>query len=176
MHYVFCFKFLFIWLHQVLISVRKIFSCGIPDLVPWPRMEPRAPCIGSLWSISHCTIGEVPVHYVSYVWARSFTQKKKMDTEKQKLRMLRFGLHLFPHTPELTTCLLIAPPAQGFFQGHIFMLERPTWYSVTLEYSSPWWVRDEGKKMMEEFSGRVLEGGRRERHRKNGCAHTAILK
>ena len=55
----------------------------------------------------------------------------QMDTEKQTLRMLRLGLHLFPHTPELTTCLLIAPPAQGFFQGHIFILERPTGYSVT---------------------------------------------
>ena len=76
--------------------------------------------------------------------------------------MLRFGLHLSPHTPELTTCLLIGLPAQGFSQGHIFMLERSTGYSVTPEYPSPWRVGDEGRKMMEEFSGRVLEGGRRE--------------
>lgn len=81
------------------------------------------------------------------------TEKKKMDTEKQKLRMLRFGLHLFPHTPELTTCLLVPLQPKAFFQGHIFMLERPAWYSVTLEYSSPWWVRDEGKKMMEDSQG-----------------------
>ena len=49
--------YLFIWLPLVLVTAYGIFgsgmqtlSCGMWDLVPWPGIEPRAPCIGSVES------------------------------------------------------------------------------------------------------------------------------
>ena len=60
--------YLFIWLHQVfvflfcfwfvcLVAACRILGCGIWDLVPWLRIEPRVPCIGSM---------------ESYHWTRKF--------------------------------------------------------------------------------------------------------
>ena len=37
--------FLFIWLHRVLVAAFKMFSCGMWDLVPWPRIEPGPPAL-----------------------------------------------------------------------------------------------------------------------------------
>ena len=49
--------YLFIWLHLVFIALYGIFgcgmwtlSCGMLDLVSWPGIEPRAPCIESMES------------------------------------------------------------------------------------------------------------------------------
>ena len=61
-------KYLFIWLHWVLVTPCGIFnlcrimrtlSCGRWDLVPWPGIEPRPPALG-VWSFSHWTTREVP--------------------------------------------------------------------------------------------------------------------
>ena len=35
------------------------FSCGLWNLVPWPRIEPEVPALGA-WSLSHWTVREVP--------------------------------------------------------------------------------------------------------------------
>ena len=43
----------------VLVEVRGIFSCGMRDLVPRPRMELRPPALGA-WSLIHWTTREVP--------------------------------------------------------------------------------------------------------------------
>ena len=69
-------KYLFIWLHQVLVAAPKIyffqylgllifvvackiFSCSMMwDLVPWPEIEPRPPALG-MRSLSHWTTREV---------------------------------------------------------------------------------------------------------------------
>ena len=42
------YKYIFIWLHPVLVAACRIFSCSMGDLVPWPGMELRPPCTGSL--------------------------------------------------------------------------------------------------------------------------------
>ena len=64
----FFFWYLFIWLHRVLVVVRKtfslyrgmrIFSCSVWDLVPQPGIEPGAPALGA-WSLSYWTTREVP--------------------------------------------------------------------------------------------------------------------
>ena len=34
-------------------------SCGMRDLVPWPRVEPRLPALGA-WSLNQWTTSEVP--------------------------------------------------------------------------------------------------------------------
>ena len=59
------FLYLFIWLCQVLVAKHGIFrcgmwtlSCGMWDLVPWPRIEPR-PCTLGTQSPSHRTTKEV---------------------------------------------------------------------------------------------------------------------
>ena len=55
---------IFVWLHLVFITARRIFSCGVwtlscsmQDLVPWPRIEPRPPALGAQ-SPSHWTTRE----------------------------------------------------------------------------------------------------------------------
>ena len=37
--------YVFIWLCWVFVPAHRIFSCGMWDLVPWPAIEPGAPCI-----------------------------------------------------------------------------------------------------------------------------------
>ena len=58
---------LFIWLHQVLVTACKIFSCGLWslnysmwNLVSLTGMEPGPPALGA-WSLIHWTSREVPV-------------------------------------------------------------------------------------------------------------------
>ena len=58
------FIFVFIWLCCVLVAACGIFSCGIRtfscgiwDLVPWPRIESRPPALGAQ-SLSHWAPGE----------------------------------------------------------------------------------------------------------------------
>ena len=62
---------------------------------------------------------------------------KKMDTEKQSLRTLRFGLCAFPHTPELTTASLLPLQPKALSKDIPLCLEGSTGYSVTPEYP-PW--------------------------------------
>lgn len=52
------FIYLFIWLYRVSVAALWIFSCStwmvscvMPDLVPWPGIEPRPPALGA-WSLS----------------------------------------------------------------------------------------------------------------------------
>ena len=47
------------WLHRVLVVARRIFSCGMWDLVPRPGIEPAAPALGAR-SLTHWTTREVP--------------------------------------------------------------------------------------------------------------------
>ena len=61
------FVYLFIWLYQVLVTARKIFSCGLWilnysmwNLVSLTGVEPWPPALGA-WSLSHWTSREVPV-------------------------------------------------------------------------------------------------------------------
>ena len=49
----------FIWLHQVLVAASRIFSCGMQDLVLWPRIKPRPTVLGE-WNLSHWTTTKVP--------------------------------------------------------------------------------------------------------------------
>ena len=60
---------LFIWLHQISAVASRIFSCGMWTVNPWlwlvgfsslTRDQTWAPCIGSVWNLSHWTTGEVP--------------------------------------------------------------------------------------------------------------------
>ena len=62
----FLFKYLFIWLWQVLVTARGVFSCGMRtlnccmrDLVAWPGIEPRTRALGAQ-SLSPWTSREVP--------------------------------------------------------------------------------------------------------------------
>ena len=48
-----------IWLCQILVVTRGIFSCDLWDLVPWPEIEPRPSALGT-WSPSHWTTREIP--------------------------------------------------------------------------------------------------------------------
>lgn len=122
MHYVFCFKFLFIWLHQVLISVRKIFSCGIPDPSSLTKDGTPGPLHWKFVGISHCTIGKF-LFIMFHMYEQGPSHRKKNGYRKTEIEDAKIWSSSLPtFTPELTTCLLIAPPAQGFFQGHIFML------------------------------------------------------
>ena len=59
----FIYFYSFIWLHKVLVVACRIFSCGMWDQVPWPRIEPRPPVLGAQ-SPSHWTNMEVPYLYV----------------------------------------------------------------------------------------------------------------
>ena len=49
----------FMSLSQVLVAASRIFSgreqilgCGMWDVVPWPGVKPRPPCIGELWVLA----------------------------------------------------------------------------------------------------------------------------
>ena len=53
-------KYLFIWLHQVLIVARRVFSCGMRDLVPRSGVKPGPHALGS-WSISQWPTREAPL-------------------------------------------------------------------------------------------------------------------
>ena len=56
-------KYLFIWLHWVLIAACRIFSCRMRDmwdLVPWSGIEPGSPTLG-VQSLGHWTTREVPL-------------------------------------------------------------------------------------------------------------------
>ena len=79
-----------------------------------------------------------------------------MDTEKQCLRIPRFGFRPLSHTPELTTCLLNVPP--------VSLMSKALARDISLCLGGINWlgVGDEGRKMIEEFSRSVLEGGERE--------------
>ena len=62
----FLFKYLFIWLCQVLVTACGVFSCGMRtlnccmwDLVPWPGIEPRTLALGAQ-SVSQWPTREVP--------------------------------------------------------------------------------------------------------------------
>ena len=44
------------WLHQFLVAIRIVFSCGMWGLVP--GIQPRPPALGA-WSLSHWTPREV---------------------------------------------------------------------------------------------------------------------
>ena len=57
------FKYLFMWLLQVLVTARRIFDlccgiwtlqCSMWDLVPWSGIKPGPPTLG-VWSLSHWT-------------------------------------------------------------------------------------------------------------------------
>ena len=51
--------YLFIWLRRVLVEACGTFSCGMPDLVPWPGIEPRSLVLG-VRSLNCWTTREVP--------------------------------------------------------------------------------------------------------------------
>ena len=57
----FCFNYLSIWLHWVLVMVHRIFDlcCGVWDLVPQTGIEPRPPALGSQ-SLSYRPPGKSP--------------------------------------------------------------------------------------------------------------------
>ena len=57
---IFCFLYLFIWLHCVFSWGMRTLSCGMWDLVPWPGIKPGPPELAA-WSRSHWTTREVPV-------------------------------------------------------------------------------------------------------------------
>ena len=65
----------------VLVAAGVIFSCclgtlscGMWDLVPWPRIEPRPLALGA-WSPSHCTTREVPPCFF-WAWYKSGTHQQ----------------------------------------------------------------------------------------------------
>ena len=51
---------LFIWLHWILRAACGIFSCGIWDLAPQPRIQLRPPALGAQ-SLSHWVTREIPL-------------------------------------------------------------------------------------------------------------------
>ena len=68
-HKLLCFfKYLFIWLCQVLVEACKVFGCGMWDLfiVPWSGIKSRHPALGA-WSLSHWTPRGVPINYCCHV-------------------------------------------------------------------------------------------------------------
>ena len=64
-------NYLFIWLQQVLVVARRIFSCSLWDLVPWPGIEPQAPCIGSS-EFSHWATRKIPSLPIFKNWSIIF--------------------------------------------------------------------------------------------------------
>ena len=56
MHFFFFFKYL---AAPGLIAARRIFSCSMWDLVPWPGIEPQPPTLGGHYP-SHWTTWEAP--------------------------------------------------------------------------------------------------------------------
>ena len=70
-----CFKYLFIWLYQVLVVAHGIFSCSMWDLVPWPGIEPGPPELG-VWSHSRWTTSGVPLSiyclFLSLIFCKNF--------------------------------------------------------------------------------------------------------
>ena len=52
-----------IWLPWVLVAALGIFSCGMWNLVPWPRIEPWPPAL-TAWSLSRWTTREVPLRNI----------------------------------------------------------------------------------------------------------------
>ena len=72
--------YLFIWLCWVLVASRRIFSCGMWDLVPRPGIEPGLPALGA-WSLYYWTPGKLI--FVNLHW--KFFKKKK----KKSLNLLK---------------------------------------------------------------------------------------
>ena len=64
----FSFKYLFIWLCQVLVEACKVFSCGMWDLfiVTWSGIKSRPPALGA-WSLSHWAPRRIPINYCFHV-------------------------------------------------------------------------------------------------------------
>ena len=58
-------KYLFIWLHQVLVVAGGIFSCSMWDLVSWPRIKLKPPALATQ-SVSHWTARETPPSLASF--------------------------------------------------------------------------------------------------------------
>ena len=70
--------FLFIWIVFIYLAMLGL-SCGIWDLVSWPKIESRPLALGA-WSLNHWTTREVPIlsvlnhHYILFLtqkWSRS---------------------------------------------------------------------------------------------------------
>ena len=59
--YICLFLHSFIWLSQVLVAARRVFSSSMWDLVLWPGIEPR-PCALGVQSLSHWPTREVLCH------------------------------------------------------------------------------------------------------------------
>ena len=61
-------KYLFIWLHRVLVAAcgllaavcELLVAACMWELVPWPGIKPRPPALGAQQSLNHWTIREVP--------------------------------------------------------------------------------------------------------------------
>ena len=80
----------FIWLHQVLVVARGIFSCGLWNLVPWLWIEPGLPALG-MRNFSNWTTREVPVY--------SFLKKEKNYWNIVKKKFIEFACHPFAQGP-----------------------------------------------------------------------------
>ena len=118
----FLFKYLFIWLCQVLVTACGIFRCGMRtlnccmwDLVPWPGIKPRTLALGAQ-SFSQWTTREVPQlsTFLSLLPAyRNLGDKKPLfpSSLSQELAdyslKVKSALWLFLYGPGAKNCLYI---------------------------------------------------------------------
>ena len=112
------FLYLFIWLCQVLVAKHGIFrcgmwtlSCGMWDLVSWPRIVPR-PCTLGTQSPSRWTTKEV--HRWNTIIPISLRRKEKLR-----------GLLIFPQYH--TACSRDRPLSQAFNSGPLIIPTRWVW-------------------------------------------------
>ena len=91
-------KYLFIWLHQVLIAVCGIFSvscemfhwgphgstCALWDLNSLTRGQTYVPCTAR-WILNHGTTREVPEALILFYFCSSFFTIYKIEVQKQKI-------------------------------------------------------------------------------------------
>ena len=80
---------LFVWLHSVLAESCEIFSCGMWDRVPWPRVEPGPPALG-VQTLSHWTTRELPSYLSKHVVKANFraVQPQRNHSSCMRLRFL----------------------------------------------------------------------------------------
>ena len=118
----FLFKYLFIWLCQVLVTACGVFSCGMRtlnccmwDLAPWPGIEPRTLALGAQ-SFSQWTTREVPQLSTSLSLLpayRNLGDKKPLfpSSLSQELAdyslKVKSALWLFLYGPGAKNCLYI---------------------------------------------------------------------
>ena len=113
---------LFIWLIQILVVAHKItdlhggmwtLSCGMWDLVPWPRIEPGPPALGA-WCLGHWSPQKSP--YLFLYLCRSLENQEHMPIPPVPIHcrvhscFLPFHETLFSNSEKHGSCYWLSQP------------------------------------------------------------------